>query len=253
MIEQSTAARKYSRVSLILANLVPVFGVLFGSWTVSDVMIVYWLENVVVGFFNVLRMVFAQGGFAPDVNKAINALTPQSKILQHTAKLFFIPFFIVHYGMFTMIHGVFVVVLFGSGGPFSGSASTLQGGPFAMLSAGLHQTPLFWPILALMLSHGISFWFNYIKDGEYLTADLPTLMSRPYGRIVVLHLTIILGGFAVMAFHGAWGALVLLTILKIGTDLKASDWGNNLMVRARKRRNQRKGSMSADPTSGSPN
>ena len=246
MAEQSPTARRYSRTSLILANLVPVFGVLFGRWTISDVMIIYWLENVIVGFFNVLRMVFAQGGFAPDINKAISALTPQPRVLQNAAKLFFIPFFMVHYGMFTMVHGVFVVVLFGNGGALSSNPSTLQGGPFATLFNGLGHTPLFWPILALILSHGISFWFNYIKDGEYLTANLPTLMARPYGRIVILHVTILLGGFAVMAFHGAWGALLLLTVLKIVTDLKASDLGNKMMARANKRRNK---SVPADPVS----
>lgn len=245
MVEQSPTARRYSRTSLILANMVPVLGVLFGRWTVSDVMIIYWLENVVVGFFNVLRMVFAQGGLAPDINKAIGALTPQPRLLQNMAKLFFIPFFIFHYGMFTMVHGVFVVVLFRSGGPFSANPSTFNGGPFATIFGGLGQTPLFWPIFALVLSHGISFWFNYIKDGEYLTANLPTLMGRPYGRIVVLHMTIILGGFAVMAFHGAWGALLLLTVLKIVTDLKATDLGNKMVARANKRRE----AVPADPAS----
>lgn len=245
MVEQAPTSRRISRTSLILANMVPVLGVLFGRWTVSDVMIIYWLENVIVGFFNVLRMVFAQGGMAPDVNKAIVALTPQPRLLQNVAKLFFIPFFIFHYGMFTMVHGVFVVTLFGNGGALTGSPGIHHGGPFGIIYSGLYQTPLFWPIVALILSHGISFWFNYIRDGEYLTANLPTLMGRPYGRIVILHVTILLGGFAVMAFHGAWGALVLLTVLKIVTDLKASDLGNKMMARANKRRE----ALPSDPAS----
>lgn len=46
-------------------------------------------------------------------------------------------------------------------------------------------------------------------------------MSQPYRRIVVLHLTIILGGGAAMALGSPTWALVALLALKIGMDLRA--------------------------------
>src|SRR5512135_1307407 len=82
---------------LLLANAVPLFGVLLHQWTVFAVVLLYWGENVVVGGFNVLRMLFAR---------------PSEPIAQ-AAKLFLIPFFCVHYGMFTFVHGMFVFAIFG--------------------------------------------------------------------------------------------------------------------------------------------
>ncbi|MDH3417747.1 MAG: DUF6498-containing protein, partial [Gammaproteobacteria bacterium] len=61
MTEKSVSSiRMLSRPSaivLIVANLVPLFGVLFLGWRVFDVIILYWAENVVIGVINVLRMI----------------------------------------------------------------------------------------------------------------------------------------------------------------------------------------------------
>jgi len=47
-----------------MANLVPLFGVLALGWNVTPIMIFYWSENLVVGFYNVLKMRRAQGSVA---------------------------------------------------------------------------------------------------------------------------------------------------------------------------------------------
>jgi hypothetical protein len=53
-------------------------------------------------------------------------------------------------------------------------------------------------ILSLFISHGYSFYKNYIQKGEYETATVDRLMREPYGRIIVMHLAILLGAFATM-------------------------------------------------------
>jgi uncharacterized protein DUF6498 len=70
-------------------------------------------------------------------------------------------------------------------------------------------------------SHGFSFFHNYLAGGEYRRVSLPRLMAQPYGRVVVLHLAILGGGFLVMALHSAVGALVLLIVVKTAIDLGA--------------------------------
>jgi hypothetical protein len=42
--------------ALILANLIPLFGVLFAGWQVFDVVMVFWVENVIIGLINLLKM-----------------------------------------------------------------------------------------------------------------------------------------------------------------------------------------------------
>lgn len=49
-----------SVVVLILANLIPLVGVLFWDWSVFEVVVLYWLENVIIGGIYILKMTFHQ-------------------------------------------------------------------------------------------------------------------------------------------------------------------------------------------------
>ena len=135
---------------------------------------------------------------------------------QWIAKAFMIPFFCVHYGMFTPVHGIFIMVFFGgfikTGSPLPGMNDIL--GIIANLQLG-------WAVLGLILSHTVSFITNYIGSGEYKKATLSDLMAQPYGRVVILHLTILLGGFMVMALGSPVIELILLITLKIFVDIKS--------------------------------
>jgi hypothetical protein len=202
MTTATTPARRWpiSSAVLMLANVAPVIGVLADHWTVFAVVLLYWCENVVVGAFNVLRMLSAR---------------PQDA-LTWAGKAFLIPFFCVHYGMFTFVHGIFVMGLFGGG--FGKGNMSLS--PHVLLEA-IRQTGLGWAVAALVASHGFSFFHNYLAGGEYRRVGLQQLMGQPYGRVVVLHLAILGGGFLVMALHSAVPALVLLIVLKTAIDLGA--------------------------------
>ena len=185
-----------SALVLVAANLVPLAGVLFFGWSVFATLLLFWVENVIVGAFNVLRMLWAQ----PD------------NPLMWVAKAGMIPFFIFHYGMFTTVHGLFVLTLFGGVHErgFPGPTTFFH----AVQGAGI------WPAaLALAASHGASFAFNYIGAGEYRTAQLAKLMSRPYGRVMVLHVVILGGGFLVQALGAPLAAVAVLVVLKTGLDL----------------------------------
>lgn len=187
-----------SLLALLLANAVPVIGVLFLGWTVFPLLLLYWLENVIVGGFNVAKMLLAR----------------PAEPIYWAGKLFLIPFFIVHFGGFTFVHGVLLVAFFGPKG--------LQ--PFDLLTAvpaAIRTNQLGWGLLSLVASHGFSFFWNYLKNGEYQRASLQTLMGQPYGRIVVLHLTVLFGGWVVMLLGSPVGALVVLVGLKTAADLRA--------------------------------
>lgn len=188
-----------SVTALVLANLVPIFGVVWFGWEVFPLVLLFWFENVIVGVFNVLRMLFATPGSA----------------LGWVTKLFMVPFFCFHYGMFTLVHGVFVIGLFGGGfrhgAPFPDEHAILQ------LVIEKHLT---WAILGLALSHGFSFAYNYLWLGEFRSAALPVLMQQPYSRVVVLHLAILGGGFLMGALGSPAAGLVLLVLLKIAADVR---------------------------------
>jgi len=189
-----------SVVSLLAANLFPLYGVLFLGWDVFLILLVFWLENVTIGVFNILRMLAAAPRDAATWGK----------------KVFFVPFFSIHYGGFCAGHGVFVVAFFGGLMRGDGTLRNLED-----LSGFVRANGLHWAVLALLLSHGVSFVVNYLGKGEYRNADLDELMMQPYGRVVILHLTILLGGAVAMALRSPVWALVLLIAMKVLVDLQA--------------------------------
>ena len=190
-----------SVIALVLANLVPLAGVFVFGWEVFPVLFLFWMENVVVGIFNVLKMLL---------------VSPRDPI-QWVIKLFLIPFFCFHYGMFTLVHGVFVIALFGGG--LKGQSGLFPS--VDKLCQIVTQNHLEWAFLGLALSHGVSFVHNYLWLGEYRQSKLQSLMAQPYGRVMVLHVTILGGGFLMMALHSPAAGLAVLVLLKTTIDLAA--------------------------------
>lgn len=185
---------------LVAANLVPLAGVVFWGWNVFALILLFWMENVVVGVLFALRLLCAGPADAAP----------------WAGKLFLVPFFCFHYGMFTAVHGTFVFLLFAGGGyPVDG----LQLLAPALRAAADYE--LWLPIGALAASHLFSFAWNYLYRGEFRRVQLSRLMMQPYGRVVVLHVAILFGGIAATALGSPVWALLVLVALKIGLDLRA--------------------------------
>ena len=189
-----------SAAALVLANLVPLYGVLFLGWRVFPVILLYWFENVVIGAYNVLKIILARPG---DIGRWVG-------------KVFMVPFFVFHFGMFCFVHGIFVVVLFGEG-----TVASFDNPGVGMFAGALAAAGVTWAAVALVASHGFSFVYNYLWRGEYRQAELEKLMGQPYARVVVLHVVIIASGFLVMAFGAPVVGLFMLVLLKLGVDLAA--------------------------------
>ena len=203
MVEASPPPSKWWKsptvIGILVANLVPLVGVLIGGWDLFPVLFLYWVENVIVGLFNVLRMLVA----VPD------------KPALWLVKLFVIPFFCIHYGMFTFIHGIFVLGFFGGG--FKGQAGFPT--PVTFLER-ITSENLWWAVSAIFASHAFSFVRNYLMKGEFRTISPDLLMARPYGRVVILHVVVLFGGFLVMVLHAPNAVIALLVVLKIVLDIR---------------------------------
>jgi hypothetical protein len=195
-----TESKPVSAWVLVAANLIPLYAVLFWHWQVFPLLVLFWVENVIVGALNAVKLLAAD---------------PADRALW-AGKLFIVPFFCFHYGMFTLVHGVFVFSLFG-GKRYAAEGLWVDD----MLALAARDFNLWLPIGALVASHLFSFFWNYLYRGEYRRASLPILMFSPYGRVVVLHVTILVGGFGAMALGSPLWALLLLLGLKIGIDLVA--------------------------------
>ena len=188
-------------IALIVANLVPLIGVLFFGWSVWNILIVYWLENGIVGVFNVLKMAKAQG------TGELERTTWGNRPTAETRKSRLIPFFIVHYGLFWVVHGIFVLTL-----PF-----LFTGEPGS--ASGVDPATILFAAIVLGMSHAASYWWNYLHGGEYRRMSAAQLMYAPYGRLLALHMTIILGAVAIGTTGAQSAAVAILVAIKIAIDL----------------------------------
>jgi hypothetical protein len=183
-----------SSIALILANLVPLAGVFLLDWKVFDILMLYWAENVVIGVVNVLRMAVCRSG----------------------AKVFLIPFFVVHYGMFCYGHLLAVTSIFSE---TSGGGAAWQYF-FGMPIADAWKSPLWMAIAAIVASHLFSLFGNFVASGEYRRTTVRALMKRPYGRIIVLHVAVIIGAALIQWLGSPVMMLVVLIAAKIALDLR---------------------------------
>jgi hypothetical protein len=197
-----SSGSKISLFSLVVANLVPLLGVLFAGWDAFAIVLLFWAENLVIGFYNILKMIFVKIPAAPKRGRnEFGPIPPPPGI-----RYFFIPFFTIHYGGFTAAHLVFILAIFHR--PI-GSALTLG---------------MLWPVLGLFVSHGISFVANFLIRGERERTDLGTLMFQPYLRIGIIHAAVIVGGFYGDKLGSTLPVLVVLIGLKTVLDVVLHLW-----------------------------
>lgn len=194
-----------SLLALVLVNLAPLVGVIWFDWDVAALVVLYWSENLVLGFYTICKML----------------------LVSPIGGIFSSAFFLIHFGGFCAVHGLFIMALL-----VDDNMSIMEGESWPLflvfvqllvevVRKVLSYAPPAWMVafMALYISHGISFFQNFIVGGERETATINQLMGEPYGRIVVLHITIIFGGMAIMALGENLALLLLLVVLKLGMDI----------------------------------
>lgn len=195
------------QAALLLVNLIPVFGVLFMDWDVGGIIVLYWAENLVIGLYTILKMLVTGGSGAIGL----------------------VLFFCIHYGGFSAVHGIFVLKLTEFAG-ISAMAATDESWPgplvlveklYNLVSNILAAAPdeMQWVLLAMVLSHGVSFLVLFIGQGEFRETTASRLMKAPYRRVAVLHITVIVGAFLIIKLESPMGLLLVLVALKTGMDI----------------------------------
>ncbi len=184
---------------VILVNLIPLGGVVFLGWDAGAILILYWIENVIIGLMTLPRILTANGAIP----------SPQAG-QKASSRVGLGCFFIIHYGIFTLVHGGFTLVVVSSFVAEDRAQVWPAGG-------------LWWAVAATAILHGIAFFRDWVRPGTWRTAS-PTLeMFRPYGRIFVLHLTVMLGAWGLSEMAAPTWTVLILCLLKAGLEL-AIEW-----------------------------
>ena len=190
---------------LIMVNLIPVYCVWFEGWNAAQVFIVYCFETVIIGIFNVVKMACVTIFVKP------RHTWQNYQGTSMVSGLFFILFFIFHYGFFVFVQ---TQIFFGISGIIKDDSVF---GVYRQIPTALGKEGL------LMLVIFIAYYtfqtlFDFFLSGEYKTIPMTKLMFQPYGRIFIQQFVVIAGSMFLLLGGGNVFILILAAV-KIGVEL----------------------------------
>ena len=187
---------------LIIANLLPVYGVWFLNWQAWEVFAVYSFETILVGIFTILKLIISSVA-----SSAENGFTSVPK--RWVGSIFIILFFILHYGIFVSVQmGIFLgVTTIGSAIDIHLTSFLLHPDKYLSIDAGLM-------IALFMIGYGYKNMQEFIVSGRYKTSSLMTVMFEPYGRIFIQQFTVIIGSMF-LVFGAGKIFIAIFTLIKI--------------------------------------
>jgi positive regulator of sigma E activity len=175
---------------LLVTNLATVVFAVLQQWTITDLLWIYWGQSVVIGYYNVHRIVdldrFSTDGFMSN-NQPEESMCETQRC---TAMCF-----AILYGLFLLVYGVFLLTTF-------------------RIHPGFPVNGVLLCILAFWFTHRYSYRFN--RERDRAVQNIGSLMFFPYARIIPMNLLILLGG---PIAGDDMVALVVLLMLKTGADL----------------------------------
>lgn len=186
---------------LFLSNCFVIILALVQQWYIGELLWVYWLQNIIIGFFNWRRISnlknFDTKGFKINGRPA----EPTEKTKKSTAR-----FFLIHYSIFHLAYLVFLIF----------ATPVLE--PRFLVHGAIG--------LAIFLSnHTFSYRYNKERDAAGCP-DIGNMMFFPYLRIIPMHLIIFIGAYF---GGGSMITLFFFLILKTAVDLLMHVIGHRLM------------------------
>ena len=179
-----------SMLALLTANLGPVAGVWFFAWDIGDMLLLYWGESVVIGLYTLLKL----------------------GVVTRKGMLFLGPFFILHFGG-TMLWFLGVILM------IDHEMNRLATGSYQHQDLGGIARGLAPALCAFMVSHGISFFTNFMGRREYVGREAKEMMMEPYRRVGPMLGMVLLAGIA-MAVFGNVGWLLLPAFTARSTSMR---------------------------------
>jgi hypothetical protein len=215
-----TSPQSVSRIGLaglVLANLFLALQTVRHEWGYYETLLIFWTEVVVLGGFNVLRMlVVGVFGAEPLGSWAAHYVDPGSRFNRLIFTLIGIGFFIVKFGGFALGIGLLVLMLpamlapAGEAGGISIHRALQAAGPGLLTASAM-----------LCLSHGISFIKNFLFAREYDRISVSNLMFWPYARMSLVGGVLLAGIVIARMMPGLGNATsfaVVMVVLKLLAD-----------------------------------
>lgn len=190
-----------SDLFIIAANLVPLYGVLFLNWDAAVMFLVYCLETVIVGIFNILKMA-ALNLF---VRSNDDGLYFGEK--RPLGGWFLVLFFILHYGIFVFVQ----TQIFFHAGSYIDDNDFIVSYSKVFDKLGKDGKLV---LLIFMISYTLQTLYEFVLMKEYKTISMSRLMFQPYGRIFIQQFVVILGSM-ILTLGGGKIFMLVFVLVKI--------------------------------------
>lgn len=194
-------------VGALVANVVPLVGVASYGWNIYSLLVIYWVESGVVGLVTVGKIKRAEGADDPEYVPEMSTPGRTARSLVGAPNREVVSFFVTFYGVFWLTHGLFLFVVVP---PMLGTESVNGRGVVVAT-------------IALCISHTVSYRLGYVGGAAYERAGPVTVMAEPTDRLMVLHVTIVLGGIVVAILGLPIIALVVMMVAKTIVDFSERD------------------------------
>lgn len=191
-----------SEISLILVNIFILVELFFFGLNTFSILFIYWFENIIIWLFYIFKQLVPWP--RPLVYQALNLLSD----------LIIFPFIMLiqlalmgslQLSSFTwninFIYNLIITSLFNI---------MVVSSPYFIFTC-----------ILLFLSHGISFYKNFLKGGEWIDPNPKEILIGPYRRIFVMQLAIIFGVIFILITGIPKIAISFFILLKIIADLMA--------------------------------
>ena len=207
-----TAASRLAAAALAAANLVVLAVAGFQKWGYEFLLATVWWETVIIGFFNVGRILIVSL-FGDPLGKKIGFANAGSRL---AFALIVAGFFVVKFGGFAL--GLGLLVMLAPAAFTASGAHDLHAAAEAVQAVAGMVLPA---VAVLFVSHGISFVQNFIRRREYRQSGILMLLFWPYARLALM-LPVVLLGFAATRMIPALARTALFTaaviLLKLFVD-----------------------------------
>jgi hypothetical protein len=209
-----TAALVVRNLLALAANMLQVYGVLYWQWDTFQILMLYWMETAVIGFWALMRLAVLPAG-------SLGEMTVDGRVVPATNTLLlrlFAPFIVISMAGHMLL---LWVIFFGTWG-------RVVHGPASFASAFIIASGAWAPLLLSVLAGAVGFyesakrqtvfsrfWSRFRRRPQAPMVDgsadgVGPAVGGALGRIVMMQLAIILGGMLARKFGSTAPWLILI-------------------------------------------
>ena len=171
MLSRTTA----TILSIILFNLIPLWGVIYENWSPFEMFWFFWLETLIISFFNAIRILFSQG-----MQPGLPSGEARLHLLYGPAFKYLLARFFIF-----LFYALFIIVFIGI---TAHESNTIQ----VVKIIGMQDLLFNLGIILCIITNA---WFitRFFMSQAFLyskTSDYPSLFD---GRQIVMHIAVVLG------------------------------------------------------------